>query len=114
MTASVPPHEAHTPRLLAPVNDVPPGRDPDPSLRVSDAKARLLLWAESTDARQREAREKLRPIAVGGAAAVVGGMLLGRLLTPRRGRLPLPAALITKLGSAAIGTAVMAKVRKMI
>ncbi len=112
MTASPKPYDPALPRSLPAPGSPTPERSP--AIGVSDAKARLLLWAEGNDARQREARQKLRPVAVGGAAALVGGMLLGRALTPRRGYIPSPAGLITKLGSAAIGTVVMAKIRKMI
>ncbi|TVQ60452.1 MAG: hypothetical protein EA378_11685 [Phycisphaerales bacterium] len=59
-------------------------------------------------------REKLQPVALGGLAAVVGGMLLGRVLTPRRGRPAATASIIGKLGSAVLGSVVMARVRKMI
>lgn len=53
---------------------------------ASDAKARLLSWADETDERRRNAKASIGTIAVGGAVAVLGGLLISRLLTPRARR----------------------------
>lgn len=50
------------------------------SLRCSDAKARLLSWADEVDAQARQTRGSLGAMAMRSGAAVLGGMVLGRMI----------------------------------
>ena len=51
---------------------------------VAAAKARLLVWADDHDVRAREVRKGLGAVAVGGAVAVIGGLVIARLLSARQ------------------------------
>ncbi|MEK6701887.1 MAG: hypothetical protein AABZ53_06465 [Planctomycetota bacterium] len=80
-------------------------------LRCSDAKARLLSWADEVDAQTRQTRGSLGAIAVRSGLAVLGGMMLGRLILgrgasqadraelPRTGRRLVSAAVLLRAGA---------------
>lgn len=70
---------------------------PDALSAVETAKARLLDWADVTDARTRKSWASVRTIASGAAVAVVGGIVISRLLSPRQPAEPLdPSAQVDK------------------
>lgn len=77
--------------------------------RVSafDAKARLLAWAEETDARKALARSSPGSMAAKGALAVLGGVAIVRMLRGRRAGKALPAK---SVGRRLISWAVVARV----
>jgi hypothetical protein len=61
------------------------GARAEPASRSTHAaKAKLLAWAEATDARTIKARSSTGVIAAGGSLAVLTGMALARVLAPRR------------------------------
>lgn len=53
-------------------------------LSAFDAKARLLAWADETDARKVAARSSTGAMAAKGALAVLGGVAIVRMLRGRR------------------------------
>lgn len=57
---------------------------PGPPTPALLAKARLLAWAEETDARALVSRSGLGAIAAGGALAFLGGVAIACVLAPRR------------------------------
>lgn len=50
---------------------------------ASDAKASLLAWAEDRDLRTSRARARVGRLAAAGAIALVGGLVVARVLAPR-------------------------------
>ncbi|MEK6703470.1 MAG: hypothetical protein AABZ53_14515, partial [Planctomycetota bacterium] len=65
------------------------GRDPaiGEGSSPADAKARLLFWADETDAHKAQARSSVGAIAARSTLAVLGGMAIVRLLrAPRASR----------------------------
>lgn len=77
----------------------------------SAAKARLLAWAEEHDARQLKARSGIGAIATSGVLAVLGGMAIARIFTPRRPS-NTSGSRVTSVGKRLISWALIARAGK--
>lgn len=73
------------------------------------AKARLLDWADESDARSRKSRSSIGTIAAGGGLALLAGLAVARVVSPRRRGDP-RTSLAGTVGKGLIGWALVARV----
>lgn len=83
----------------------PPYRD----ATAAAAKARLLDWADESDARARKSRSSIGTIAAGGGIALLAGLAVARVVSPRR-RGDARSSLAGTVGKGLIGWALVARV----
>lgn len=74
----------------------------------SQAKTRLLAWADECDARTLKSRSSLGTIATSGALAMLSGLAVARVLTVRSGR-SAPGSLVKTIGKQVISGALVAR-----
>ena len=79
---------SHDPQKLSSTAAAPPRAEA--GISVSQAKAQLLAWAVEHDARTLQARSETGALVTGGLAALLGGVVFGRIISPRSPSPPRP------------------------
>lgn len=83
---------------------------------IAAAKANLLAWAEDCDARSATTTRSMTAIATTGMFAVIGGMVIARIVTSsgKIGKTGMAGGWIKKAIATLVFRAVMARVRQQI